>query len=210
VTSDPRMQNPTLAPPPPAPGMPVDVNPTAVWQGTVAARRELNGQRSELQSQRRRVSEQLQNPRIEGPDRQGLERQIMDIDSRIMALDKQISAANERVAQAALVPGAVVEPRRQSDEVPDEVFALAGVFFLAVLMPLSIAFALRLVRRGARGVAALPHDIMERFNRIDQAIDAMAVEVERIGEGQRFVTRLMSERSLPDPLAVERDRSTSR
>jgi hypothetical protein len=196
VTSDPLMQNP--APGTPAPlvaGVPLDANPTAVWQGTVAARRELSGQRSELQSQRRRVSEQLQNPRIEGPDRQGLERQIVDIDSRIMALDKQIAAANERVAQAALVPGAVVEPRRQNDEVPEEAFVLVGVFFLVVLMPLSIAFAVRWMRRGVRSVAALPHDIMERFNRVDQAIEAMAVEVERIGEGQRFVTRLMSERA---------------
>jgi hypothetical protein len=189
--------------------MPVDVNPTAIWQGTVAARRELSSQRGDLQSQRRRVSEQLQNPRIAGPDRQGLERQIMDIDSRIMTLDKQIAAANERVAQAALVPGAVVEPRRQ-DEVPEQVYALGGVFLIVVLLPLSIAFALRMVRRGARGVAALPHGIMERFNRIDQSMDAMAVEVERIGEGQRFVTRLMSERALADPLTSPNDRSTSR
>jgi hypothetical protein len=199
VTTDPLMQNPTPGTPAPlVAGVPLDANPTAIWQGTVAARRELNSQRGELQTQRRRVSEQLQNPRIEGPDRQGLERQIIDIDARIMTLDKQISAANERVAQAALVPGAAVEPRRESDEVPEAVFVLSGIFFVVVLFPLSVAFALRLVRRGARGVAALPHDIMERFNerfnRIDQAVEAMAVEVERIGEGQRFVTRLMSDR----------------
>ena len=35
----------------------------------------------------------------------------------------------------------------------------------------------------------------ERLARIEQAIDAMAVEVERISEGQRFVTRLLAERS---------------
>ena len=205
------MQNPVPGTPAPlVNGVPLDANPTAVWQGTVAARRELNGQRSELQSQRRRVSEQLQNPRIGGPDRQGLERQIVDIDTRIMALDKQISAANERVAQAALVPGAAVEPRRDNDEVPEAVFVLTGIFFVVVLLPLSIAYALRLVRRGARGVAALPHDIMERFNRIDQAVDAMAVEVERIGEGQRFVTRLMSDRALPESLELGRDRSSPR
>ena len=205
------MQNPTPAPlPPPFPGMPVDANPTAVWQGTVAAKRELNNQRNELQSVRRRISEQLRNPRVDGPDRQGLERQIVDVDARIMALDKEIAIANGRVAQAALVPGAVVEPRRQKDEVPEAVFVLTGVFFVVVLLPLSVAFALRLVRRGARGVAAFPHDLMERFNRIDQAMDAMAVEVERIGEGQRFVTRLMSERAIPDPLAIDRDRSPSR
>jgi hypothetical protein len=31
-----------------------------------------------------------------------------------------------------------------------------------------------------------------RLERMEQAIDAMAVEVERISEGQRFVTQLMA------------------
>ena len=33
-----------------------------------------------------------------------------------------------------------------------------------------------------------------RLERIEQAIDAVAVEVERIAEGQRFVTKLLSDR----------------
>lgn len=32
-----------------------------------------------------------------------------------------------------------------------------------------------------------------RLERMEQAIDAMAVEIERIAESQRFVTRLLSE-----------------
>jgi hypothetical protein len=42
----------------------------------------------------------------------------------------------------------------------------------------------------------------DRLARIENAIEAMAVEVERISEGQRFTTRLLSERSgdrPPDP-----------
>lgn len=40
----------------------------------------------------------------------------------------------------------------------------------------------------------------ERLARIENAIDAMSVEVERISEGQRFTTRLLSERSaVPRP-----------
>ncbi len=37
--------------------------------------------------------------------------------------------------------------------------------------------------------------IAERLERMEQAIDAMAVETERISEGQRFTTKLLSERS---------------
>ena len=37
----------------------------------------------------------------------------------------------------------------------------------------------------------------ERLTRIEQAVDAIAVEVERMGEGQRFVTKLLAERDAP-------------
>ena len=39
----------------------------------------------------------------------------------------------------------------------------------------------------------------ERHERLELAVDAIAVEVERIAEGQRFVTRLLSETSTPQP-----------
>ncbi len=45
--------------------------------------------------------------------------------------------------------------------------------------------------------AADPHqlnDSGDRLSRIENAIDAMSVEVERISEGQRFATKLLAER----------------
>lgn len=33
-----------------------------------------------------------------------------------------------------------------------------------------------------------------RLERMEQAIEAMAVELERVGEGQRFITRVLAER----------------
>jgi hypothetical protein len=38
-------------------------------------------------------------------------------------------------------------------------------------------------------------DLYLRLDRMEQAIEAMAVEVERVSEAQRFTTRLLSERS---------------
>jgi hypothetical protein len=37
-------------------------------------------------------------------------------------------------------------------------------------------------------------DVQHRLERIEQAVDAIAVEVERMAESQRFTTRLLSER----------------
>lgn len=36
-------------------------------------------------------------------------------------------------------------------------------------------------------------DVQERMSRIEQAVDAIAIEVERMSEGQRFTTRLLAE-----------------
>ena len=38
---------------------------------------------------------------------------------------------------------------------------------------------------------------MERIGRIEQAVESVAEEVERIGEGQRFVTKLFAESPRP-------------
>jgi hypothetical protein len=38
-------------------------------------------------------------------------------------------------------------------------------------------------------------EIAERLSRLEQAVDAIAVEAERISEGQRFTTKLLSERT---------------
>ena len=48
-----------------------------------------------------------------------------------------------------------------------------------------------------------------RLARIEQAVEAIALEVERISEGQRFTTKLLSEQSRPAPKPVQRHLSTN-
>ncbi len=43
----------------------------------------------------------------------------------------------------------------------------------------------------------------ERMARLETAVDAIAVEVERISEGQRFATRLLSEQAQRPPPALQ-------
>lgn len=50
--------------------------------------------------------------------------------------------------------------------------------------------------RGGSGLLAGAED--ERLRRIENAVEAVAVEVERISENQRFTTKLLNERSGPD------------
>jgi len=49
----------------------------------------------------------------------------------------------------------------------------------------------------------------ERLERIEQSMQAMAVEIERLGEGQRFTTKLLTERTAPG-LVAPREREEYR
>jgi hypothetical protein len=43
----------------------------------------------------------------------------------------------------------------------------------------------------------------QRLARVEQAVEAIAVEIERIGEGQRFVTKLLNESERPLPVGIQ-------
>jgi len=79
----------------------------------------------------------------------------------------------------------------------DIVIPIAGMIFTAVLvlgLPLVIVHARKLWRRDSDASTGASPATDHRLERIEQAIDAMAVEVERISEGQRFMTKLLSDR----------------
>jgi len=63
----------------------------------------------------------------------------------------------------------------------------------AVGVPLAKAYAKR-IESQPRDLR-LPPDVNARLERMEHAIDAIAVEIERISEGQRFTTKLLSERA---------------
>ena len=88
--------------------------------------------------------------------------------------------------------------------VPIAMFAMIAV--VAVGVPLARGLARRL-ERGATPTTS--SDVVARLERMEQAIDAIAVEVERISEGQRFTTKLLAERGgeAGDPLAPSRERA---
>jgi hypothetical protein len=83
--------------------------------------------------------------------------------------------------------------------VPIVMFAMIPV--TAIGVPLARAYARRLERGPAS--SDMPPEVLGRLERIEQAVDSIAIEVERISEGQRFTTRLLSDRmASPGPNAV--------
>jgi hypothetical protein len=180
-------------------GTPIGGTPEAIYQALVHQRDELGNQMERLKDERRDITNRLRGEEpLADADKVGLEKRLTTIDGRIETLDKQIAGADAQVASAAAIPGAIVEhPPEPRHGPPEEVFVLGGIFMFVAILPISIAYARRIWRRSAAAVVSLPHDIVERFTQIDQAVESIAVEVERIGEGQRFITRVLSEQGRP-------------
>ena len=84
-----------------------------------------------------------------------------------------------------------------NDIIPQQVVDISIAFFLTMALiiiglPLARAFARRMDRKSG-GTAQIPSEVTAQLGHLSQAVDAIAVEVERISEGQRFTTRLLSE-----------------
>ncbi len=159
-----------------------------------AFRRELVNQQERVQDERDEVLQSLSEGPATTAERNGLEARLKDLDARNSALDQEIAAADLRVANAAAIPGATVEPPRPPQTgVPEEAWMLGGFFIVCVMMPISIAWARRLWKRPVAVPRELPAELTERLSRLEQAVDAVAVELERVGEGQRYVTRAFAE-----------------
>jgi hypothetical protein len=83
------------------------------------------------------------------------------------------------------------------DVIPPQAVDISIAFFLTMAfiivgLPLARAFARRMDRRGS-GPGQIPGEITAQLSHLNQAVDAIALEIERISEGQRFTTRLLSE-----------------
>ncbi|MGH9719250.1 MAG: hypothetical protein ACRD8O_03500 [Bryobacteraceae bacterium] len=165
-----------------------------------AFRNELRNQLDRAEERRDDLAQELtQTSSGDAAARAGLEARLKDTDARIASLDQQIAAAEQRVAEAAAVPGATFEPPRtiiQRRGPPEEFFVVGGLFIFFVMMPIAVGYARRLWKRAAVVVSSeMPAELTDRLNRLEQAVDAVAVELERVGEGQRYVTRVFSEQN---------------
>jgi hypothetical protein len=103
-----------------------------------------------------------------------------------------IRGSDGRTTSIVLPPGFSTK-----DVIPPQAVDISLAFFLTVAfiivgLPLARAFARRMDRRGA-SPAQIPGEVSAQLAQLNQAVDAIALEVERISEGQRFTTRLLSE-----------------
>ncbi len=217
------LQQPASIPAPPVPPAPPQ-NPTGVTLGgdagtlnlrpltaadvdaLKAKRSELSRQLTSVQGRRDDVAKELL--RTTGPGAKGLEQRLAVQDERIVQLERDIAANGRELARA---PGELVNEeaavQRYGPFSSSQLTAISIVSIVMVWGPLAWAAA-RVMLKRANQPKPSPQ-LLEgtaRLERIEQAVDAMSIEIERISEGQRFVTQLMSSRA-PAPALVERTES---
>ena len=133
-----------------------------------------------------------------------IQQRIVAVDANIAGLQGQFSELVGKLAQMevertmmGVPPAPPPEFGQRSWPVdPDALTAVFLLFAIGIIVPLSVGLTRRLWRRPAPAAPAPEAETVSkaRFDRLEQAVDAIAIEIERISEGQRFVTRVLSER----------------
>jgi hypothetical protein len=156
---------------------------------------------AQVAAETRQISEltnQL-SPALSNAREEAIQMQLRQAVSRRGDLQEQI----DRLLTAG-TPVVTEPPVFPSEDIPPEAVTLSIAFFItcaviAIGIPLARAYGRWLDRRGQTSAAASP--VMDqRLTQIEQAIEAVAIEVERVSEGQRYTNRSISEmRGLPAP-----------
>jgi hypothetical protein len=87
-----------------------------------------------------------------------------------------------------------------------DVISFGGVMVISICSLAALAAIVGAFVRSIRGKARPPElssrlEIERRFDQLQQSVDAIALEVERIAEAQRFSAKLLAERPEPRTLA---------
>jgi hypothetical protein len=196
TTNAPQVPQPAQAPialPPATPSLPAPLQGTDV--GSLQAQvGELRIQLSGLRAQWNGLQSQLNAMLRNNPARPGVQQQWADVGVKIAQTEGDIAKLQARIAQQQGFPGGTTSypggfPRRSVD--PNVAIPVVGVMFLVAVAALWSRS--RRAWRARPQPAALPFDQAARLERMEQALDAIAIEVERVSEGQRFVTKILAD-----------------
>jgi hypothetical protein len=169
-----------------------------------AQQRQLMDQRLVLENTRTTMSLQLSQMPAKAAERPLVQAQIADMDGRIAKIDGMLAQQPQAWAIDNDAFASVPPPFNYQERVlPKDIFILSAIFMVVVFFPLAVALGLRILRRG-KPAEALPSGMSERLERMQTAIESTAIEVERIGEGQRYLTRVLGERSGSEELELAR------
>ena len=133
--------------------------------------------------------------------------QIQVLDQRIVLIERDMEESGRMLRTGLTVDNgtALVAPPvsgfRNMSEEAQVVMGLSFGFF--VLLPIAIVFVRRMWVRGHRGSGPATNAEQDaRMERMEQALDAVALEIERVGESQRYQQKVLVEANLMPALGA--------
>jgi chromosome segregation ATPase len=133
---------------------------------------------------------------------------LVSLESRRTDAEEQLQRVEDLLALQGVTPATVSEigfpgepivpfdPNRE--ELQEKVAMIAVFAILFIGAPIAIAISRFIWKRTVSRPAPAPassNDDPRRLERVEQAVEAIAVEMERMSEGQRYVTRILAERA---------------
>jgi hypothetical protein len=161
-----------------------------------------------IQLQREQISDQLENVSSRRSDiaqelaqtasdaaRPGLQQRLQLLDQRILQLEGDLARTGQQLAAASpeLVASTEQPNRQGTDDNFGGGFAAGSTSAVAVVGVIILVLSRRWKRRAPRRSSQIDADSAQRLERLENGMDAIAIEIERVSEGQRFVTKLLSE-----------------
>jgi DNA repair exonuclease SbcCD ATPase subunit len=126
---------------------------------------------------------------------------VRDADAQVREAERQLRDVGHTRAHTIQLP-----PDMQHVIPPQAVDLAIGFFIMCAVIvigwPIARAFGRRIER--PRAGAPLDSGLGDQLQRIEQAVEAMSIEVERISEAQRFTTRLQTGSVQPSIAQFER------
>lgn len=161
-----------------------------------AKRSALSDQLQNVSSRRNDLARQLE--RAAPAAQPGLEARLKLLDDRILAMEKELQVTGDQLANAP----AELTTSTSSQMPPDvartiskDLVPIVAILSVFVLGPFALAMSRLIWKRG--NVVPRPQTdaaTQQRLEQLQQSVDTIAVEVERISEAQRFLTKLLNDR----------------
>lgn len=175
-----------------------------------ARRSELSDQLTSAAGRRHSLASEL-NRTADPAAKAGLEARINVLDNRMVQLESDMAETGRILSSpAASRVEATVPPTTVFGMSPGVIVPIGVPLTIFVLGPLAFGAARMMWKRSNRPV--VPAEIAQNaahLARLEQSVDAIAVEVERITEGQRFITKILSEKAALLPAVNEQLKDTT-
>jgi hypothetical protein len=166
-----------------------------------ARRDELSNQLQSVDSRRSKLISELK--RTGDPVAiKGLEARLSLLDARQLQLESDIQQTGQQLTgPAAGLLATTGTPPIVAGLSQNQIETLSILSILFIFFPLAVGAARAVWKRSSRPGPQLAvfTETAQRLERLEASVDAIAIEIERVSEGQRFVTKLLSE-SQPAPM----------